>query len=482
MIMDHLTLLADSTVEEYELIDPPKENHLREDQMNRLLFDSWVHAVKTLPILRSRKEMTDEEFETEKQRVHDLFEEFLPYLFTAFLSEHTRLYNVYCWRCYKEKKKAMIEPSYFEKIALDWSLYVLEQQEEKEKEKETSDNQADSSAETPSEEETSWLHVFDEKQMQLRLTLYEESIYARHTEYHYAEYGELPDPDLIREQTKEKVDFELRVIKQFIAIGQQCKELDVRRVLDDCFFSFEDDKFLFFYGKSIYKFTVSDGDFYLKENKVDLPAFFSNLRQENKRVWKHAIRLGKLFERKGIPYCTNGTENLFFLHRIVDEQDTFYLRYKQAEMTVLWDKRNFYRMNGEQIKVPSILVHEMVELNGSRKKAQLKAKQYFQMFLTKAEKEMFVKTKSVFVKGETYDYLFCPEILVNSIIRMDKNTGKKESMCVMLDDPYIPRYDVIASALLMVKTGQENQLNAIANAFECSDAHHQMLKKHGQLQ
>ena len=50
-------------------------------------------------------------------------------------------------------------------------------------------------------------------------------------------------------------------------------------------------------------------------------------------------------------------------------------------------------------------------------------------------------------------------------------------MCVMFDDPYIPHYEVIASALLMVKTGQEEQLNAIANTFKCGKGHQNTLKK-----
>lgn len=478
MLLDALS--PDITVQEYECVEPPKEIHIREDQVGLLLHDSFVRSIATDPILTSKKELSTEEFEVEQKIFAEYIASYGRYHFSLFLGETDRLYNAYCWQRYKEKKKVIVEPSYFEKAIREWIYGEDESEEEKDEtkfEQETKEGHEDENTHTSNN-----LHVFDEKQMNIRLKMYKEAVYARYAEYYYEHHLELPEPEFVMENVKEKLNRECNIIERFAEAGRKCQELSSRLVLDDFQVSFDDGYFIFTYGKSIYKFTVTHDAFYLKGKKVDMCLFFNNLRNENKRVWKHSIRLAKLFEKRGIPYHFSRYENMFILYRIVDEEDdVFYLRYKNAECRLRWDKRKFYRLNGEEVKNPAILVHEMIELDGNRKKAQLKAKQYFQTFLTKEEKEMFIKTKSVLIEGKNYYYIFCPDILANSIIRIEKETEKVHSMCVMLEDPYIPRYDVIASALLMVKTGQEKQLNAIANAFGCSEEHRKMLKKHGFL-
>lgn len=113
-----------------------------------------------------------------------------------------------------------------------------------------------------------------------------------------------------------------------------------------------------------------------------------------------------MFERKGIEYSGTFAEPFFMCH-MVDEEEVIQIRYKNVLYNLCFDERHFYRMTGEVILEPKIIVHEVLEKSKDRKKAILKAKQFFKVFLTKSEKEEFSKKKSVLVQGQNYQ---CIEI------------------------------------------------------------------------
>lgn len=470
--MQLYNLTSDETVHLFEDIETPYDEHIRLEQAGTLYKDSFLSNKHTRPIFKTRKELVESELQEESLFLQNFMEDFDHYHFTVFLRETERLYNAYCWNNYKEGRHVRIEYSYFQELIVEWFTARYIDDENSTEELDNKVNQQDKEI-----EKKNHLHVFEKEQMELKKRLYKESLYARHTEDYYHKHQKLPEPEFIEKSLEEKVVKNLNTFDHFCEKARKETSLNHKTHAEDFHFSFLDNNFIFFYGKTVYIFEIIENDFYLKGKKVDLKIFFSNLRKEKKKVWRHSIRINKMFKKNGIEYNEYGPD-FFFVYRIVNNQDDFfYIRYKNAECRLNWDYKNFYRPTGELIIKPEIIVHEMIENDYGRKKAKLKAKQFFQTFLNKSEKNQFHKHKSVFVKGKKYDYVFCPEFYYNPIIRINKETKLKESLCVMFDNPYIPRYDVVASAMLLVKSGQEELLNEKSNAFELTDKHENKLKK-----
>lgn len=155
---------------------------------------------------------------------------------------------------------------------------------------------------------------------------------------------------------------------------------------------------------------------------------------------------------------------------------------------VLKDNK-LYRTTGEEILVPSILIHELYNVYLEAQQQNQKweknknmyyqrSKQLFSQLLTKAEKKYWKEKDVITVEGEEYNYMICTKLGHNSIIRIPKDGNLKEakSLCITSNDHFIPKYDVFSTVVMMLKSKKEKMLNDIANQFTLNPEHRKILR------
>lgn len=479
--MDLIQLSPCTTTTDFEWYYPIAEKHINIEEAGKLLLHASVYSHETSPFLVDRKTLTKEEIDTEIQICREFIFQYVGYFMTACLGDLHRMHSAYCWHRYKDNKPALVTRGHFIEVVSHWVFGEddTETPTQTASSEESTIDLGDSiplTSETVPEKQKNYLRFFDETQMEFKKNLLIESIYARQAEHHYSQHGTLPNPSVLVSSLAEEIKQKVLIMDSFIDLARQEESFATYSTMDDFYFSFKKEYFIFTYGKSVYMFKFIDNEFYLKNERANMKLFFSSLREENKKAWKSYIRVNKLFKEHGISHVQNGTT--FYIYRLVKENDFFYIRYNDSECYIKIVGRKYYRSNGDEIYNPSILVHELISQDQERKKANLKAKQFFKNFLTKKEKQELIRKKSVLVNGSGYDYIFCPTLLVNPIIRIDKKTKEQHCLCVMVENPYIPRYDVLASAMLLVKSGEEEKLNEVANAFDLSEEHLVYVNKH----
>lgn len=318
-------------IQEYELFEDPKENHIRLDQVGKLICDGYYYSSETNPILVKRKTLSVEEREKKVDKVIEIVNSYAPYVYTAFAIEIKRIYGDVCWQFYKEKEKISLEPGLFESFLRD----LINSNDEEQKEETTqeiapkeesskevltenrgqhedtlekeagetlqSDHSfkeeikelkqvmvekmksiSDEKTEEPKEENR--LHKFDLRQVEFEKRMYKGTVLARHTEKYYEEHGEFPNPEGIEQSLKERFEREEKIIDLFFGTASKMESLDAKKYIDDYYFLFEDGYFVFFFGRSCYRFKVENEEFYLRSKKIDLEEFFLNLLQKRKRI------------------------------------------------------------------------------------------------------------------------------------------------------------------------------------------------------
>lgn len=480
--MDLIQLSPCTTTTDFEWYYPIAERHINIEEFGKLGRHASVYSHETSPFLVDRKTLSQEELDSEIQICKEFIYQYLGYFMTACLGDLHRMHSAYCWHRYKDNKPALVTRGHFIEVVSGWVFGVDEEVASQSDSSQkpiidSSDlNPKLSETDTETVTEKKYIRFFDETQMNFKKNLLIESIYARQAEHYYSQHGTLPNPDELMYSLDQEIKHKQLIMDSFCEVAREEESFASYNTKDDFYFSFENEYFIFTYGKSVYMFKFIDNEFYLKNERVNMKVFFSQLRDENKNAWKSYIRINKLFESHGINHMQRDT--MFYVYRLVKEDDYFYIRYNDSECYIKVVGRKYYRSSGDEIYNPSILIHELISLDKERKKANLKAKQFFKNFLTKKEKQELIRKKSVLVNGSDFDFIFCPSFLINPIIRINKKTDEMHCLCVMVENPYIPRYDVLASAMLLVKSGEEEKLNEVANAFDLTEEHLAYANKH----
>lgn len=459
-------LFPDVLVEEYECFLPPGEIHidLEEQLQNRV---RKILLKSKIPIDNSN--LLEEELKKEITQLENFLVDFQNYILDEGMLDNDRLYYAYSWTRYKEKKKPIVNQGHLENIL----------SKNKKQEEDNSKNKEEYTPEkiTNNTKPNKSLHLFNEEDYELKIRLFKEGSLGKIAEEFFLENGFFAEEEDILKEWELKLEEQCDIARTFFKFGNKEKSLNQRLNLDDFYFSFENEYFLFFYGKTIYKFSYKEEKFFLGNKPVNLVEFFSKLKERKIKTWEQISYFKEMFSKEGLNY-SHDYNNKFFFYKLVEEEEYIRFFYKNIEKNIVCKENKYYRLTGEEIIKPEILCHEFINFSLERKKANLKAKQFFETFLNKKEKNELLKKKSLLIKGEKYDYIFCPNIYINPIIRINKKSEKIEALCVMLQNPHIPRWDVLASAMLLIKTRQEEKLNANANAFETNNEHLQILKTH----
>ena len=318
--------------------------------------------------------------------------------------------------------------------------------------------------------------LFEQTATKVYMKLFKMALEYRYLTYRIEKDGKTPSYQKMHDYVKNIMATSSMILDQIFQaaekFGPSFKGETLSRSIS---FDIHNDKVNLFYGKSCYTFSLLNGVVCLGQHQVNLRDFFIKLEEDRRVVRKHVVSLLGVFSKGGI--TINDYPGIFSIIRYKGDVDQIVIRLDDGLIKLRFDHQKLYRDTGEEVLDIGILVNEALEISGKREKAKMKARQFFRLFLDKDEKKQLAVTKMVCIKGQDADYLFTPYYAVNPIIKLGKKDGQRKALCVMTDNPYIPRFDVLASAIVLIKAGREEELLSTANSFDLSSKHTNMLEK-----
>lgn len=318
------------------------------------------------------------------------------------------------------------------------------------------------------------------KRVRHRLEFILEAIWGLHIKYYEGKIE--PNTEVLKNWAEE---VEIEYAKENDIIAAFTEGLDERTpVLFDLVYGEGEDGetlpyIFYYYGRSHGLFAYKDGVFLdYEEKETDMKAFWGNYLSVYRTFRKHQYQIMKSLE-----HLTRDIERDILYGVLLDNLNFINIYFDGCMFE--WDFKDgiLYRTTGEEILDIPIVVNEIFEVsqkeNKHNEEAYKKATHLFLSTLTKEEKEMYAQKQSVFIQGKDYDYIIVsPErIAHNNIIRIPHNENEEsKSLCLGVSD-HIPRMDVLATIVLLIKSGREDKINETGNQYEIFPSHQQYIDK-----
>lgn len=458
------------TVFEQELFSEPKESHLPLENAEKLHTPG---AFFSREISREESGRVHDREAKEQVRIITTISRQYRYHFNLLDPVEDRLYDQYKWHCYRRAQKPCFSEKGYLKALKDQTihrqLYNERHNIEVEYPIEMFRKETKRQAKIP---------LFQKRMKETLWNTIKAAWMCRTVEFHM-DWRDSGRPELSKLEDQERNDLELhkRCFYEFYEAGMASgiqRNIHGNRSL---LISIERGKLIFFYGKSVYYFSVKEDGCFYQGKKADFITFFKNLEEERRCVRKLYLDFMIGCRKQGLVYEYMDDPNAFFCYREVDSNDVFMFRYKNAVIRLPYRNGSLYRKTGEKVIEPTIIARELIEKGDLRKKAELKAKQFFRLFLSEKERKVWNRIGAIKLETEGNIYVISTEMRFNPIIRISKTSEKKEALCIMVDNPYIPRHDVLLSSMMLIKSGNEERLNQNANPFPLNTYHKKLLEK-----
>lgn len=246
-------------------------------------------------------------------------------------------------------------------------------------------------------------------------------------------------------------------------------------------FVHQDGKFHMHFGEALYKLygDVQKGvvTFYsdkTKQLKINIQSWIQKMMKEYKEASVFAAGLRRDIER----FFDDSSKKPVVSIRNDGEHYTIGLRKKGINMDFVVKEGSLYRNSGECVEYLRAIVSEFIERSRKYQEEQKiileRAQNLFRQLLSKNEKTLFDKEGVVWVEGEDYDYLIDTKFHHNNTVRFPKgikDITKAETFCIVAKEVHVPKFDVLSSILLMIKSKKEQLIHEIGHVSPAGKSH-----------